>query len=400
VSDQSQKPRPRARRSQRARLVPVVLLLAVGLQVPLLWTLGRLSGYPLPVAVAAAVLTGAFIWGFVGPGAVWAEPGIARLYLVLWPFFLWWTLALLFTLVAPFALGAVPVFQVSTNAALAAGLGAAALGAVMVLWQRARVTEQEIFVSGLPAAFDGYRVAQISDLHCGPFANGRRVARWVAAVNRQRADLIAVTGDLITSGSTFVPVVADALGRLSAADGVYASMGNHDYFTDGEALASALGRAGLSVLRNDGVEIRRDGAVIYLAGVDDTWSHRHDVRKALAGRRPGTSTMLLAHDPALFPQAVEHGVDLTLSGHTHGGQLALPFVGKRFNLARLMTPLTRGIYRSGSSTLYVNRGLGTTGPPIRLGAAPEIAVFTLRRAREAAQGDRAAAVPAWSGQTG
>jgi predicted MPP superfamily phosphohydrolase len=161
-------------------------------------------------------------------------------------------------------------------------------------------------------------------------------------------------------------------------------MGNHDYFTDGEGMVRALEGAGLTVLRNRGVDIQRDDGVLHVAGVDDTWTRRADVSRALAARRPGTPVVMLAHDPELFAAAVDHGVDLTLAGHTHGGQLGVPLFARKLNLARLLTPLTSGFYRVGKATLYVNRGLGTTGPPVRLGVAPEIALFTLRRAPAAA----------------
>jgi len=369
----------RTRRVSRVRFIPMVLLVAIGLQVPIVWALGRLSGHLFPIVVAAAALTGAFVSGFVGPRSVWGEPGNARLYGVVWPFFIWWTVALLFALLAPVALTMGMLLHVSIKAALVAGSVAATLGAVFALRQRPRLRSRDVVISGLPESFDGYRIAQISDLHCGPFVSGRRVAGWVSKVNRLDPDLVAVTGDFIASGSAFVSVVADALKGLSARDGVFASMGNHDYFTDGDALARALEKAGLTVLRNGGVDIRRGGAAIHVAGVDDTWTRRADVGKALAGRPSGTPVVLLAHDPALFPEAALHGVDLTLSGHTHGGQIGVPFVGRRFNLARLMSPFTSGVYESGPSTLYVNHGLGTTGPPVRLGAAPEIAILTLRR---------------------
>jgi len=145
------------------------------------------------------------------------------------------------------------------------------------------------------------------------------------------------------------------------------------------------------VLRNRGLELRRAGGAIYLAGVDDTWTRRHDMARALEARPPGMPAVLLAHDPALFPDAAARGVDLVLSGHTHGGQVAVPLLARKLNLARLITRFTSGLYHSGASTLYVNRGLGTTGPPVRLAVAPEIAVLTLRRrdsapARARAQG--------------
>ena len=273
------------------------------------------------------------------------------------------------------------------NAAWTAGLGAALIGTLMAFVGGPRLREHEIEIAGLPPAFDGYRVAQISDLHCGPFADGARVDRWVAAVNRLEVDLVAVTGDLIASGSAFVPVVATSLGKLRGRDGVFACMGNHDYFTDGEEMAFALERAGLTLLRNRGVSIRRDDAVLYVAGVDDTWTKRNDLDRALADRPAAASTLLLAHDPVLFPDAAKRGVDLTLSGHTHGGQIGVPFFARRFNLARVITRFTTGLYRMGAAALYVNRGLGTTGMPIRLSVPAEIAVLTLRRAPEA-EGER------------
>lgn len=352
---------------------------------PLISALGQLTGHAGLVSAAAAALTIAFIVGVAGPRSVWGEPGPFRLYGVLWPFFFWFTVALLFVFVLPLALGLEQLSSMAHRTALGLGLAVATAGAAGAFWKRPRVLAHDVPIEGLPEAFDGFRVAQISDLHCGPFADGARVAAWVQAVNEQRPDMVAVTGDLIASGSRFVPVVAAALSELRAPHGVFASMGNHDYFTeDGEALVAALERAGLNVLRNRGVDVRRGGATLHVAGVDDTWTRRHDVPRALAARPAGAPALMLAHDPGLFPEIAARGVELTLSGHTHGGQVAIPYLSRRLNLARVMTRFTNGFYRSGASALYVNRGLGTTGPPIRIGVRPEITVLTLRRATRSA----------------
>ncbi|HLK91982.1 MAG TPA: metallophosphoesterase [Polyangia bacterium] len=358
----------------------MVLLIALGVQLPLVAALGHLSGHQSAVRALAAAITLGFMATLFGGRSTWGSPGPVRLYLVLWPFFVWWTLGLTFAAVAPFAAAIALAAHASWNVAWGAGVAVALLVTLVAFVNSPRVRAHAIAIPGLPAGFDGYRIAQISDLHCGPFASGARVDRWVAAVNELSADLVAVTGDLIANGSQFVPVVAASLGRLRGRDGVYACMGNHDYFTDGEEMATALERAGLTLLRNRGVELRRDDGVLYVAGVDDTWTHRNDLPAALASRPPAAPVLLLAHDPAVFPDAAERGVALTLSGHTHGGQLGVPFLAKRFNLARSITRFTTGLYQIGAATLYVTRGLGTTGLPIRLFVPPEITVITLRAA--------------------
>jgi len=265
------------------------------------------------------------------------------------------------------------------DSAYAVAAAIALLAGVDAVLRRPRVRRRNVKIANLPRQFDGYRIGQLSDVHCGPHTPPERVAQWVERLNELDLDLMTVTGDLITSGSSYVATVSKVLGGLRARDGVFACMGNHDYFTDGEHFVRELSEAGLTVLRNQGVLVEREGARLYVAGVDDTWTERHDVAQALADRPASVPTVLLAHDPNLFVEAKTHNVELTLSGHTHGGQLAIPGF-RRLSLARFITEFTGGLYRRGSSWLYVNRGAGTTGPPVRIGAPAELAVLTLRSA--------------------
>jgi hypothetical protein len=251
---------------------------------------------------------------------------------------------------------------------------------------RPRLVHLDVPLEGLPPQLDGYRVGQISDVHCGRFTPPERVAEWVAALNAERPDLIAVTGDLITSGDRYLSPIAELIGGLYARDGVYGVMGNHDYFTDGEAFARLLERRGLLLLRNTSTLVRTRGAALYVAGSDDTWTRRADVAQAMAAHEPGTPSLLLAHDPNLFPRAARHGASLTLSGHTHGGQVALRGRRGLITPARLITPFPAGLYARGDARLYVSCGAGTTGPPIRFGAHAELTVLTLRRALPRAEG--------------
>jgi hypothetical protein len=230
----------------------------------------------------------------------------------------------------------------------------------------------EVPIEGLDASLDGYRIVQLSDLHIGALTPEAWGKRWVRAANRLEPDLAVVTGDMVTSGTAFHSA-------MRAKDGTAVSMGNHDYFGgDGEPLMTLLREGGVRVMRNEGIVLRD---ALYLAAIDDTWTSRQDLGSALENRPEGMPTVLLSHDPDEFRAAARQGVDLVLSGHTHGGQVALPFFLARYvNLSKLSHHHHLGLYRRGKSSLYVHPGLGTTGPPIRLGVAPAIVQITLRRA--------------------
>jgi predicted MPP superfamily phosphohydrolase len=352
----------------------------------------RRAGEPNPVFTGAS-LSLAFFFVFVWRMyALFPDRRRSRLVLHFLeePFFAHWCAALGACLpILVYAIGKAMFLAVRgeaqeapTTFAFGAYLVALALASWGVFVRRRWVLtrEIEVLIPGLPPAFSGYRVAQLSDLHLGGLTPPKWGEAWVRLTNAAAPDLIAITGDMVSSGTDFHHDIARVIGSLRAADGVFVSMGNHDYFGDGEPLVTLLRQEGAVVLRNEGRTVTRNGESLFVAGVDDTWTRRADLLRTLEGRDPATCTLLLAHDPDLFPLAVRQGVSLVLSGHTHGGQVALPFFPKLLGLGKLAHRFHLGLYREGKSSLYVHAGLGTTGPPIRVGVAPEIAILTLRAA--------------------
>ena len=354
----------------------------------------------LPVVAASAYFSWWLGVGVASLGAFLSFPIVAQMrhspwdhkprsalhkYLVMWPFYSWWTLCLMFTLTAPVLLLAAALSRLTAPQALLLALGIGVVASFRALRPRAHVAKRRLPMSRLSQSFDGFKIVQLTDIHCGPFTPAALVSKWVARANALKPDLIVVTGDLITTGSDYIEEMAAALGKLQAPSGVLACLGNHDYFGTGGAVGPALQRHGINVLSNRGITLRRADGELHVAGVDDNWSGRDDMPRALKERPPGAATVLLAHDPNLFHKAVAAKVDLTLSGHTHGGQLAVPWMVRRFNLARMVTPFTSGLYRDRESWLYVSHGLGTSGPPIRLGARPELSLLTLVTSGSASQ---------------
>ena len=273
------------------------------------------------------------------------------------------------------------------------GLSAALVLALvtMVLWgftggqRRVEHTRIRIPVKGLDAAHRGLRIVQISDLHIGNGFEEKRLRSVVGELNAMAPDIVALTGDLFDFDPAFIEQGARHLGELRAKLGVYAVLGNHDRYTGAEEVAAALGTLApeIKLLREEVVRLPLP-APLYLAGVDDPeqdWTAR-GVHVASLERLARTlpqdgPVLLLVHRPELFPQAARLGFPLVLAGHTHGGQLALPTPGGRFNLARIITPFHRGLYRADGSVLYVNRGLGVAGPAIRFNCPREIATIEL-----------------------
>lgn len=267
--------------------------------------------------------------------------------------------------------------------------GMAVVILVAALWgylgtRRLVVRPLELRFPKLPQALDGLRIAQLSDLHVGPHTPRRHLARIVHAVRRAEPDLIALTGDQVDDYARDVEPLGAALGSLDAPLGVFAVAGNHDVYAGWRAVRQGMERLGWRVLVNEAVPAERGGARFWVAGTGDPAAGRPgdsdvapDVERTLAAVPRDAFTIALAHNPALWPPLAARGVALTLSGHTHHGQLSIPRLN--WSLASVFLDLAMGLHRRGTSVLYISPGTNYWGLPLRIGALPEVTVLTLRR---------------------
>jgi len=249
---------------------------------------------------------------------------------------------------------------------------------------------QPIRIDRLPAAFDGFRIAQLSDFHIGPFMTQEQIRKYAAIANALTPDLVALTGDFVTWDPSTQSAIVEALAGLKAPFGVFGCLGNHEAWSGVEDSITLLFRqANIHILRHERVAIRRGGESINLMGIDfasrrpfgpNSGAFMGRFRTGLDGLMdPDRVNILLSHNPDTFDRAAELAIDLTLSGHTHGGQAALEFVSPQIAPSRLVTPYVAGWFQRPGGQLYVNRGIGTIFVPIRLGAPPEITLFELKR---------------------
>ena len=265
--------------------------------------------------------------------------------------------------------------------ALAAG---AAVGAYAGLYEPRRlvVHRTELALPNWPAELAGLRVGVMSDLHAGsPHAGPDLIDRWVARMNAEEPDLIALPGDFVDAhflfGGRMAPErVGERLAALRAPLGAVAVLGNHDWQLAGARMWLALERAGIVVLENSSHAFEARGRRFHMAGLGDFRQRRPDVVKALARVPDGEPVLLLTHDPDMFPR-VPARVSLTIAGHTHGGQVAVPYVRAPVIPSRYGERYARGLIVEHDRHLVVSSGLGTSGPPVRLLAPPEILVLTL-----------------------
>jgi uncharacterized protein len=253
-----------------------------------------------------------------------------------------------------------------------------------------KTTRKRIRLARLPRAFDGFHVAQLSDLHIGPFMSAAEIRRVVRMTNDFKPDLMLLTGDYVTWDPRTQGDVVDALSGLRAPFGVVGCLGNHELWTGCEASITRLfAERHIPILRHQRMGIQSGGETLNLIGVDYQSMRpggprpegivRHYLEGVENLMLPGTANILLSHNPNTFDRAAELGVDLSLAGHTHGGQVTLEFINKNLSPSRLITDYVRGWFEKSGAQLYVNRGIGTIGVPIRFDAPPEITVFELVR---------------------
>jgi len=272
----------------------------------------------------------------------------------------------------------------ATYAYAAAGLGVSAYG----IWSAERlplITRRTLLFPDLPPGLNGIRIAHLSDVHAGIHMSEEKMRAIVAQTNALGADLIVQTGDMIDISQSFIPDYVRAFRDLHAPLGVVTVLGNHDRYTGQDAVIKGVRDAGQVFVRNGAHVIERGGAALALVGIDDPRNWRaddpqdDDLEAALRLTPPSKDAfrILLAHRPGAFDGAAPRAIPLTLAGHIHGGQFYLPVVG--WSPGRLITKYVMGHFSQGASQLYVSRGIGVVGVPLRVFVPPEIALFELRR---------------------
>ena len=229
----------------------------------------------------------------------------------------------------------------------------------------------------LPKKLDGLKIIHISDTHHSPFTSLEHIERTVKIANRLRPDMFVLTGDYVSHERKYIAPVAEALGQLSSELGTYACLGNHDHWTDADLIVRRFNDAGITMLVNEGFRLEARDASFWLAGVDDHMVGKTDLAAALRGSYPDEAKLLLAHNPIIFRQAVRRNVDLTFSGHTHGGQVKVRDPRKP---ALRRRKLTSGLHQRKDSQIYITRGIGTVVLPVRYQCPPEISLIELRTA--------------------
>jgi predicted MPP superfamily phosphohydrolase len=246
------------------------------------------------------------------------------------------------------------------------------------------VNELEINLSRLPKAFSGFRILQLSDIHMGGWMDRECLAKVVELALAQQADLIVLTGDYVFRNLWITPLDLEAadfveeISKLTKTHLVLGILGNHDHWVDAARVRGMLAASGVIELENDVYPLEKDGALLFVAGVDDIWEKKYDLDKVMNKLPQNGVVILLAHEPDFADISAETGrFDLQLSGHSHGGQVASPFFGAPV-LPHLGQKYYSGLYKVREMWQYTNRGVGMIEPAVRINCRPEITIFTLK----------------------
>ena len=240
------------------------------------------------------------------------------------------------------------------------------------------ISETDIFIRNLPQRFEGFRITQLTDIHHSRILGIEEVRRVVTLAQQTNPDMFVLTGDYSTSYRRYIEPCAEALSGLSAPEGVWAVLGNHDHYTDPELTSRALQRHRIAVLNNTHTTLQRGPDALQLSGIDDWTWNAVDWPRAFYGLKSNVPTILLSHQPTVLDFEQTRNVSLIVSGHTHGGQVKLPLLGAPARFATNDLKYARGLFRRGDTQLYVSNGTGVIGLPVRFGVRPEITVLRLR----------------------
>lgn len=265
-------------------------------------------------------------------------------------------------------------------------MAALASDSILIEPNRPRIVRREMSLQRWPAKLEGFTIALLSDFHFDAAFSVHPLRSAIGMVNDLHPDLIVLTGDFVSmpwfgdaaKAASAAEPCAQLLRQMQAPHGLWAVMGNHDVFTDPDRVTSTLRAVGINVLSNQSVPIERDGAHFWLSGVDDVIGHTADLDATLHNVPPDEATVLLAHEPDYADHVARYPVDLQLSGHSHGGQVRVPFLRPLY-LPDMARKYVWGQYQIRSLTLYTNPGLGTVIAPVRLNCPPEITLLTMRR---------------------
>lgn len=240
------------------------------------------------------------------------------------------------------------------------------------------ITRHEVFVRNLPPSFDGYRIAFLTDTHVASFHRRAFFREVVAQTNAFEPDLILLGGDFVTF-ERHIPLMAELLlSGLTARDGVYAVLGNHDYWANPDGVVAAMTARGVRFLINRSIALRRGDDVVSLLGIDELYRGTPDLDAAFLRTDPHVPCIGLSHHPDIIDLLDDRRLDLLLCGHTHGGQIRFPFFGSVVVPSKHEARYAAGFHRAGDVLMYVSRGIGAI-PPLRILCKPEVATFTLRR---------------------